>query len=173
MNLPNLQLNIILLSILIIFLIILVINLNNKNNIYKKELSIYKKELDICNQNIIPLVIKDATNKSQGKGVFANKNFIAGDIIEICPNIIDECDNFKGLSYNYIFGNYNKNNIDYCTLAFGYGSMYNHSNTPNAIWEIKDRTNFTITALNNIKKGDEIFISYGDKYWESRELVPT
>lgn len=49
----------------------------------------------------------------------------------------------------------------------GYGSIYNHSNHNNAEWVWHDDT-LIISAIKHINKGDEIFVSYGDKYWNAR-----
>ena len=52
-------------------------------------------------------------------------------------------------------------------IALGYGSFYNHSETANAFWisNIEDRT-FKFISNREIKKGEEIFVWYGDvNYW--------
>jgi len=52
-------------------------------------------------------------------------------------------------------------------VALGYGSLYNHSNTPNANWtnDVENKT-FIFFSTKPIKKGEEIFIYYGDEnYW--------
>ncbi len=53
----------------------------------------------------------------------------------------------------------------YCTAAvLGYGMIFNHSETKyNANWEIDfDDFLFRYTSLIDIKKGEEIFINYGN-----------
>lgn len=54
-------------------------------------------------------------------------------------------------------------------LFLGYGSIYNHSDDPNAdyIINIKKRIT-TIRAERTIQKGEEIFLSYGDDWFSSR-----
>ena len=53
-------------------------------------------------------------------------------------------------------------------IGFGYCSMYNHSDTPNATWEILDEEKIKITVTKNIAEGEEIFVSYGREYWKTR-----
>ena len=48
---------------------------------------------------------------------------------------------------------------DLTALALGYGSLYNHSYTPNAE-TLETETELVITALVDIASGDEIFINY-------------
>lgn len=96
-----------------------------------------------------------------GIGVFSKENIFEGEIIEVCPIIllsnedITYVDNTK--LYNYYF-NWEKNQI---AIGLGYGSLYNHSYEPNAIY-IKDYNNkqIIIKALKNINKNEEIFVNY-------------
>ncbi|NBX07285.1 MAG: SET domain-containing protein-lysine N-methyltransferase, partial [Proteobacteria bacterium] len=52
-----------------------------------------------------------------------------------------------------------------------YGMVYNHSDSPNAEWEIDDDDIRFVrfTALREIKKGEEILHSYGQEYWTTRK----
>ena len=103
-----------------------------------------------------------------GRGVFANKNFNQDDVVEKAPYIEDKTDNFVGLIRDYIF---NKDPVKKLSIvAFGYGSMYNHSDTPNATWKIMDDY-ILITTIKPIQMHDEILISYGDTYWHSRKDI--
>ena len=114
---------------------------------------------------INPDVTIKYSNTINSRGVFANKNFYKNDIIEICP-----CIKINNLIYpevpleNYTF----KLNKKYSIVAFGYCSMYNHSNTPNALWHIMNENQISIQIIKDIKKDEEIFVSYGDEYWKSR-----
>lgn len=102
-----------------------------------------------------------------GRGVFAGKNFKLGDIIEIAPYIQDNINNVKGIMTDYVFKKPGTENE--VIIVFGYGSMYNHSDKPNTDLGV-DETNFVIMATNDIKKDEEIFISYGPGYWVSRNI---
>ncbi len=101
-----------------------------------------------------------------GRGVFANRDFSSGDIIELAPYIEDLNDNFKGVVRDYIFSKNGDRTIS--VVAFGFASMYNHKDFPNAKWDIGDNY-VIIKCIAPIKKGEEIFISYGNQYWKTRE----
>jgi hypothetical protein len=57
-------------------------------------------------------------------------------------------------------------------LMLGYGSLYNHSDDPNAeVWWGACET-FIMESLKDIKAGEEIFIDYGSDYWEASGGIP-
>lgn len=99
-----------------------------------------------------------------GRGVYANMDFASGDIIELTPYIEDDTMNFKGVVADYTFHKKDHRSI----LALGYASLCNHSDEPNATWDIND-SYMIITANKPIKKDEEIFISYGSLYWLVRK----
>lgn len=56
-------------------------------------------------------------------------------------------------------------------LALGFGSLYNHSDAPNTIQDLNFETEIiTIKARQPIQKDEEIFISYGKKYFMIRNF---
>ena len=112
----------------------------------------------INNSNIIYLA-KSKIGGDFGRGVFANKNFNNNEVIEKAPYIEDKTSNFVGLIRDYIFNKSETNSI----VAFGFGSLYNHSNTPNAKWKINNNY-IEIISTKPINKDEEIFISYGNTY---------
>lgn len=115
---------------------------------------------------IIPDVTVKYSNKINSRGVFANKNFYKNDIIEICPCIkINALYDQELPLEDYIF----KLNNKYSIVGFGYCSLYNHSETPNAIWNIINENQISIQILKDIKKDEEIMVSYGNEYWEKRD----
>lgn len=101
-----------------------------------------------------------------GRGIFASKDFTIGEIIEKAPYIEDQIDKFNGVSRDYVFNTKDGK----VALAFGYASLYNHSDDPNAVWYFED-DNVVIKTRNPIKKGQEIFISYGNDYWKTRNYL--
>ena len=54
----------------------------------------------------------------------------------------------------------------------GYGSLYNHSEDPNAEYIHQFDDAYAFAALRDIADGEEITISYSDAWWETRELEP-
>jgi hypothetical protein len=101
-----------------------------------------------------------------GRGIFANKNFNKDEVIEKAPYIEDKISAFNGLIRDYIFGKNSNNAI----VAFGYASLYNHSDTPNATWNITDDY-LEIKSIKPIIKDTEIVISYGNNYWNTRKDI--
>ena len=109
------------------------------------------------------LVVRgSATN---GRGVFATRPFAKGETIEICPVIpLSAADTAKldGTHlYNYYFGWGPDNKSG--AIALGFGSFYNHSYTPNAVYRknLADET-IDFIALKYIASSEEIFIRYND-----------
>jgi uncharacterized protein len=104
-----------------------------------------------------------APSAGRGRGIFAKRRFDADEIIEVCPVIaLSERDadslNATGL-YEYYFG-WGKDG-KWAAIALGYGSLYNHSFTPNA--EHRKNTvdeTISIVAVREIAAGEEIFIRY-------------
>jgi SET domain-containing protein len=99
--------------------------------------------------------------------MFATKKINKGDIIEVCPALIEKT---KHLQYtDKLKDYYFEYDIDNSLIGLGYCSMYNHSDSPNAEWLILDKNSLKIKALENIEVGEEIFVSYGDDYWKHRK----
>ena len=109
------------------------------------------------------LEIKNTRHK--GRGVFATRDFREGDLIEICHII--ECpdqdteliDRTSLYSYYFNWGP-ERNRV---AIALGYGSLYNHSYEPNAVY-IKDfKKNLLIfKCVKPVQKGQEITVHYRD-----------
>jgi SET domain-containing protein len=102
-------------------------------------------------------------SEGRGRGIFAARRFEPGEMIEVCPVIaLSEADartlDGTGL-YDYYFGWGNDGQA--AAIALGYGSLYNHSFTPNAVHR-KDAENGTVSiiAVKPISLGEEIFIRY-------------
>jgi len=107
--------------------------------------------------------------KIESNGVFANKKFNKGDVIEICPAIIEKLELLK--LTNKLKDCYFEYDVDYGLIALGYGSVYNHSDSPNAMWQVIDQNTLKIIALTQIDVDDEIYISYGDEFWKNRKHI--
>jgi SET domain-containing protein len=103
------------------------------------------------------------SSEGRGRGVFAARRFEPGETIEVCPVIaLSEADaralDATGL-YDYYFG-WGKDGKA-AAIAFGYGSLYNHSPSPNAMHRKHEAGGFiSITAVTRIEPGEEIFIRY-------------
>lgn len=103
------------------------------------------------------------------RGAFAARDIKIGEVVEVCPMIFDKRENIsKGTIINdYVFSSDNSSEVG---IAFGYCSMFNHNDDYNVGWTVhRDTKKIILTATKDIKQGDELFISYGDNYWSSRQ----
>jgi SET domain-containing protein len=116
---------------------------------------------------VIPSIEIKKSEKIGSRGVFALKDYKKNDIIEVCPTISEETTKFDGILKDYIF----KYDDKYSLLAFGFCSMYNHSDEYNALWTILSKDQIKMYATKDIKKGEEILTSYGDGYWKTRSDI--
>ena len=105
-----------------------------------------------------------------GQGVFATRPIAKGEVIERCPYIVIDDDDLADANrlQDYLFTSPDQPGDYLCVL--GYGMMYNHSDHPNAEWEIDDDDIQFVrfTALQPISDGEEIFQNYGEEYWATR-----
>jgi SET domain-containing protein len=104
-----------------------------------------------------------------GWGVFAKEDIMEGEVFEECPilTLPIEKGEITSLLIDYRFNWPQGNDFEEQVVALGYGSLYNHSDNANSFW-ISDVENRTFKFISNreIKKGEEIFVWYGDiSYW--------
>ena len=126
-----------------------------------------KKDYTINNQTYSDKIsIKQSLIPNSGRGVFANKDFKQGEIIEVCPLITDYKKNFSNSKItDYTFKS--KFKSDQEVIVFGMCSMYNHSNKFN-VHHTQDPENMIYKAGRDIKNGEELYVSYGADYWDTR-----
>jgi len=99
-----------------------------------------------------------------GRGVFAGQDFQKGELIEVCPMLIvdDYSATMAWVAGQSDFERYFFDFDGVFGIALGYGSLYNHSKTPNALYIDNSKGNeLIIYASKNIKKGYQVFIDYG------------
>ena len=106
------------------------------------------------------VVVKNTGTK--GRGVFAQKDFDAGEIIETCPVVYlspkerTHCERTILAYYLYPW-----TSTRCGVMVLGYGSIYNHSFTPNAEWQQDFKAKTMIyRASQAIKKDEEILVNY-------------
>ena len=101
-----------------------------------------------------------------GRGVIAATDIAKGETIEVCPVLELTSDEANGVLTDYIVGL--GDDVDGSALMLGYGSLYNHSEDPNAEYIHESDEAYSFTALRDIPAGEQITISYGKDWWESR-----
>lgn len=103
-------------------------------------------------------------DQERGRGVVAKRKIKKGALVEVCPIL-------------FVFRGFGKtpDQLDQFELAWtprkvamagGYAHFYNHSDTPNVLFErdlLHER--ITVIALRDIKKGEELCHRYACKPW--------
>ena len=147
----------------------------------KKETKKEEKKQEWVEEFIQPNKLQIKKSKVGGYGVFAVEDIKAGEIIEeapfvrtgyrtkdlMHPQLIQMC-------YPYPCS------CDVCEargrfllLSSGYVSTYNHNENPHTELQFYLNMRFIrVTAIRNIKKGEEVFSNYGAKYSQYEE-IPT
>jgi SET domain-containing protein len=101
-----------------------------------------------------------------GYGVFAEKAIKKGQIVEECHAVITRVE-------DDILGDYFFNIRGRNAVLTGFGWIYNHSEDPNVDYEFNFKHRIMVfKAERNIKKGEELYVSYGDDWFESRDTKP-
>jgi SET domain-containing protein len=113
------------------------------------------------------------SSEGRGRGVFALEPIAEGEVVEDAPVIaIDEsqCEAVLGTilgEYAFRWGGTG----DDCAIALGYGSLFNHSDTPSAIYVRKPTLGIiTFVAIRDIAAGEEITVSYHGGFGERGPL---
>jgi uncharacterized protein len=102
--------------------------------------------------------------KGKGRGVFARRLIKKGEVVEKVPMIVmtakeyeEDLSGSRLSNYCFAWGR------DQVALALGYGSIYNHSFSPNARYEDVGPQTKVFVALRVIEPGEEITVNYNGK----------
>jgi len=106
-------------------------------------------------------LIEVRRSPGRGRGVFARQFIPQGTVVERVPMLVfseKELELNEGNStlYHYAF-EWGKGTV---ALALGYGSIYNHSYSPNARYDDHGQRTKVFTAVRDIQPGEEITINY-------------
>jgi len=122
--------------------------------------------------------------RNAGRGVYASRSIKKRECIEVCPVVVlPRKDRFvlrttSLLNYYFLWGAQKRKNLRTAAMCLGFGSLYNHSFNPNAVYK-KDVARATITfrARRAIKKGEEITVNYNGDPLNTKDIwmkgVPT
>jgi hypothetical protein len=107
------------------------------------------------------------------RGVFAKKKILKGSVIEVCPIILFPNKDLEHIEqtvlnfYEYVW------DANWDCVVLGYGSLYNHSYKPNAMFkrDVKNTTMYYV-ALRTIAKDEEITVNYNEDPTDLTELEP-
>lgn len=115
-----------------------------------------------------------------GRGVFATEDIKEGELIERCPIVtLSHRMNYHKdpIIWGFMFTNTCpceecKKHGGHFLMVLGYAQLYNHQDDNSAAIKFMLKEQYgEITALRDIKKGDEIFINYGPKYFQNRNKI--
>jgi SET domain-containing protein len=125
------------------------------------------KQTPVCSKGL-NIAVQDSP--LHGQGVFALRDFAKGEILERCPYLVIDDDDLSDATrlQDYLFTSPDNPHDYLCVM--GYGMMYNHSDDPNAEWQIDDDDLRFVCfiAKKAISVGDEILQDYGRDYWDTR-----
>jgi len=118
--------------------------------------------------------VDDSAMPGAGRGVFAAEGIAAGEVIERCPVVPlpDRKDRARlrktGLvNYYFLWGD----RRDRTAICLGWGSVYNHSFSPNARYEKRmEDARMDFIALRDILPGEEITVNYNGAPDDMRPL---
>lgn len=120
----------------------------------------------LARRDIIEKTVEVRTSPVHGRGIFARKGFRKGETIETVPTIkYNKVDEFTDKS---VLTHYDIHYKDGHALPLGYGALYNHADSHNADWHWDEGGDLVIQANKDIRKGEEVFVNYGEQYWSKR-----
>ena len=106
-----------------------------------------------------PIIMKDT--EKYGRGIFAIRNIKKGEFIEEAPVIVIPIKEWKLMKKKNILSNYVFRWEEDKALALGYGSLYNHSYTPNARYHTNiENRSIDFYAWEDIQEKEEITVNY-------------
>ena len=126
------------------------------------------------------LYVDKSTIPNSGNGLFTKKDFKKGQLIcQFKGDLLDEDELSKidttgprghyliGLSNNMTLDVYNSKSLArYANDAEGFKKVRGRRNN-STIYSSKNGKSAYIAATRDIKAGEEIFVSYGDEYWDN------
>lgn len=121
--------------------------------------------------------IYSAQSKIQngGKGVFAKETIHKDEVIERCPIILLQEDathqirQTELMDYYFMWGGPAEHHKS--AICLGFGSLYNHSYTPNATYKnLIDKQIIEFVAIKDIEKEEEIYVNYN--YGDQNDKSP-
>lgn len=105
------------------------------------------------------LVVRDTDAK--GRGVFAQKDFAKGEVIEKAAVIVIPKEQVKLIVQTVLFNYYFNWHGESGAIALGLASLFNHSYHPNALY-VKNfaKRVIEVIAYQDIAEGEEVTVNY-------------
>ena len=122
-----------------------------------------------------------APSSVHGWGVFAAKDFAESELVHESPGrLINGTDAIKGELADDLFvarSFETEDTGELSIIGLGFSTIHNHADDPNIAyyWERSERHGGKIVGtfytLRPIARGEEMFSSYGDEYWDESNLT--
>jgi SET domain-containing protein len=117
-----------------------------------------------------PLPVEMRPSPIHGRGMFAVDDIPKDTIIERAPLI--PINRREDVTPGSLLSKYD---IAYKdgkhAIMLGYASIYNHSDDNNVIWDFEpDEDIIYIKTIRDIQRDEEVFVSYGPRYWGQSRL---
>lgn len=109
---------------------------------------------------------------NKGRGVFANRDMTANQIVEYAPVLVIPEVDIKNLEKTIIVRYWFRWNDTARALALGHGCLFNHSYDPNIVCYPSESLSLIIyVTLRPIKKGEELVVNYNGEP-ENKKSLP-
>lgn len=139
---------------------------------------LYEKHAAAVNREIAaifpPQIAMRDTQSKRGRGVFADRDFVAGEIVETAAVVLLQSD-FASLPQEIKSIVFNWGALcgigDMHAIALGYGSLYNHA-SPASLRYQPDPANLALQfiATRDVHAGEELTVNYDNPQGSSGEL---
>ena len=105
--------------------------------------------------------IRQSQIPEAGRGIFARQPIRKNELIEECPVLVVPRKDYPILKKTILRNYYFMWGKITCGICLGFGSLYNHSYTPNATFK-QDIKNHVVrfVAIKDIKKCEEVTVNY-------------
>ena len=121
------------------------------------------------------VLVKPSTIPNAGNGLFAARDFAPGDTVcEYTGKVLTLVQALKAADSTYMMGGFGLNvHLDARECPESMGRYINDPRNPHRynveFKKIKEARKALVVASRTIRKGEEIFASYGSSYWNVHE----
>jgi len=110
-----------------------------------------------------------------GQGVFTREPLPSNTTLEECHHLRLRSNECEGMLNDYVYGLEPDENddVEYFSLPLGFGSIFNHADDHNTeYWHDVTRELIIFYTIKNVAAGEQLFINYGNNWWEERGIQP-
>ena len=113
-------------------------------------------------------------SKLGGRGVFTSRAVEKGSVVELAPALVLSPEDRRAIHGTRLHDYYFLWDGEGAAIALGYGSLYNHSASPNLEYDIDyEFQQIRFVTLRPVEAGEELLIDYlaggGEELWFSPE----